>query len=1015
MFDVRRNVRHAVRLAITSTVAAASTAALSQTATETAGTGNELEEIVITGTRIHASPNDVSAAPVATITAADIEKTGLLRVEDILNTLPQFVAENNSGQSLSSDGTATLSLRGLGSWETLVLINGRRMQPGGSPFSVSSADINQIPAAMIERVDVLTGGASSTYGADAVAGVVNFIMNTHFEGVKVDFDYGFNQHSNNSDVALTAMESAGVAVPGSFQGGQNRDWSIVIGAKFADGKGNATVYGTYLNTAPVVGYQLEYAACTLTSADGPPKGGAPWDPIACGGSSSSATGRFLLYGATAHGSTAILADGTVDKISGRFRRYTSADNYNYGSLSYAQREAQRYTAGAFLNYDVNENMNVYSETMYALNTSRAQYGPSGLFAFGYPSMSCANPLLNPSELAALCMPAAIAANQAIFGGTDDRITLVAARRSVESGVRTDNYTSNSIREVIGTTGAINEAWSYDAYGQYGISNFGDVEGGYLGLAQIYNALDVVANPAVGGIAGVPAGTPVCASAVTGVNPTCVPWNIWNNGGVTPSQLNYLVTQSTYTANATEYIVNGSVTGDLGKYGVRVPTASDPVIVNLGTEYRQESLAFNPDYVYSHGLASGGNSITPVNGNFHVNEYFVEVKAPLIDNRPGAYHLGFEGGYRYSDYTSGFKTDTYKLGLEWAPVQELKLRGSYNRAVRAPNITDLYAPKTPDGGNADPCWGPAPHFSMAQCQLTGLDPSKYRNLLPNPAEGINATSGGNPNLQPEKADTYTVGFVLQPVAFRSLVMSVDYYHISIDDTIAGIGTDTIFDVCAATGDPVYCSRIHRDPRTGSLWFNNAYYVDTSTLNIGRVTTAGYDIAARYNMHAGSMGKLNFSFMGTKVTDASIQPTPISASFDCTGLYGTSCNAPTPKWKHIFETDWTTPWAGLVLTGRWRYTGPVNVDASSPNPQLSSVYQPGFGHIGGYDYIDLSASISWGRNLNFRVGANNVFDKSPPIVLSGNLANCPSTTCNDNTWVGTYDTLGRYIYAHITANF
>ena len=928
-------ISHAVRLAIVGAAAAASSAALAQTAAVSTSVDQELEEIVITGTRIHASPNDVAVAPIATLTAADIDKTGLVRVEDILNKLPQFVTENNSGQSISSDGTATVSLRGLGSSRTLVLINGRRMQPGGSVSNVSSADINQIPAAIVERVDILTGGASSTYGADAVAGVVNFIMKSDFEGVQVDFDYGYNQHANNNDTATNALITAGIPVPGAFTGGQNRDWSILMGSSFADGKGNAMVYGTYLNTAPVAGYQLDYAACTLISAKYPPTSG-PWDPVTCGGSDTSATGHFLLFGATATTSFGTLVDRTVDKTTGLFRQYRTTDDYNYGSLSYAQREAQRYTAGAFVNYDVNDNINVYSETMYANNTSTAQYGPSGLFSYGKPSISCSNPLLTPSELAALCTSANIAANQATFGGTGDRITLYVARRSVESGARTDNYTSNSIREVIGTKGNIGDAWSYDAYGQYGITTFGDTAGGYLGRQQVNNALNVVNDPTTG--------APVCESVLTGTDPACVPWNIWQKGGVTPDQVSYLLTDATYTANATEYVVSGSLTGDLGKYGIKSPRSNAPVVVNLGTEYRQESFSFNPDYVLATAQASGiDNPLRPLRGNFHVNELFLETKMPLIDNQPGAYHLGFEGAYRFSDYSSGFKTNTYKLGLEWAPIEDLKLRSSYNRAVRAPNISDLYAPTFYGSGNADPCWGKTPKFTVAECQLTGLNPNRYRKVAAPPGEegGVNASTGGNPNLQSEKADTYTVGFVLQPVALHNFVMSVDYYRITIDDTISTVDTDTIFNVCADTHDPAACGRIHRDPLTGSLWQNSGYFVDTNTLNIGSVTTSGYDIAARYNMHIGSMGKLNFTLTGTEVTDWSIQPTPISASYECAGLYGTACGAPIPKWKHIFGTDWVTPWAGLVLTGRWRYTGPVNVDASSPNPQIRGPYQPGFG--------------------------------------------------------------------------
>ena len=1021
MFNISLNVRHAVRIAITGAAAVASSAALSQTAAVPTEAG--LEEVIVTGTRIQASPNDISVAPVATISAADIEKTGLVRVEDLLNNLPQVVAESSSGQSISSDGTATVSLRGLGSQRTLVLINGRRMQPGGSPYSVSSADINQIPSAMIERIDVLTGGASATYGADAVAGVVNFIMNNHFEGVKVDFDYGFNQHSNNNDIAATALRDSGKAVPGNFRGGQNRDWSILVGANFADGKGNATVYGTYLNTAPVAGYQLDYAACTLNSASTPPASG-PWDPISCGGSSTSATGRFKMYGITSGTSSTRLVNSTVDKDTGLFRPYSAAtDSYNYGALSYAQRKAQRYTAGAFLNYDVSENMNVYSETMFALNTSSGQYGPSGAFAYVTPTIHCsnANPLLTASELATLCTPANIAANQELYnnpiyghnlGLVGDQVSIQLARRSVESGGRVDNYTSNSIREVIGAKGSIpgmQDAWTYDVSGQYGITNFGDNQAGYLGVNQVNHALDAVIDPNTG--------LPACATAVNGSDPGCVPWNIWNKGGVTPAQITYLTTQSTFSANATEYVVGGSLTGDLGKYGAKLPTANAPIVVNIGTEYRQESFEFNPDYVFANGLASGGNgAFTPVSGNFHVNEYYFEGKVPLVDDKPGISHLGFEGGYRYSDYSLGYKTDTYKLGLEWAPIKDLKLRASFNRAVRAPNITDLFAPAfVGAGGNADPCWGSSPQYSVAQCQLTGLSPNRYGKVGSNPAAQINNTSGGFAGLVPETADTYTIGFVLQPVALPGFVMSIDYYNIKIDQTITNLSTDTILNNCATTGDPVYCSRIHRNPVTGTLWEDATSYVDTNTQNIGTVQTKGYDLSARYNLNVGALGKLTFTLAGTKVEDFSTQPTPISGSYDCTGLYGTVCYAPTPSWKHTFETDWSTPWAGLVLSGRWRYTGSVDVDKSSSNPQLNGLYQPGFGHIGGYTYIDLSASINWGAHLNFRVGANNVFDKGPPIVLNGSFSNCPNTTCNDNTWVGSYDTLGRYVYAHISAKF
>jgi len=704
---------------------------------------------------------------------------------------------------------------------------------------------------------------------------------------------------------------------------------------------------------------------------------------------------------------------------GGWNPYTSADSYNYGALSYLQREAQRYTAGAFLNYDVSDYANVYSQFMFARNSSQAQYGPDALFSFFNVPMSCDNPLLTAAESTTLCNPANIAANQANFGGTGRNINLYVGRRSVESGGRQDNYYSDSFREVLGVRGKFLDAWSYDAYAQVTISDTGDNQGDFLDTNLATNALNVVKNP-VGG-------APVCASVLTGSDTNCVPWNIWVPGGVTAAALKYILVPSGYTVTATEYIAHTDATGDLAKYGIQLPTASSGLVVNIGAEWREEKFDFSPSYIVEQGLNQEGAQ-QPVNGQFRVGEVFTEMNLPIMNDKPGAYALEANAGYRYSNYTNGFTTNTYKFGLEWAPIRDIRFRGGYNRAVRAPDIQELYGPQAIGaGGTADPCWGAGVGITpgltngtvqghtFAYCANTGVTAAEWGNISPNPAAQINTSVGGNPNLTPEKADTYTGGFVFQPSFLPNFVASVDYYSIKIQNTITSLTSNTIVNNCAASGLASLCGLIHRGAGTGSLWFNTTDYVNADEVNIGTVTTKGVDVTAHYLYDLGSMGKLTTNLAGTYVSSFDTQPLPNSGAYDCVGYFGTTCGAPIPKWRQVLGTTWATPWWGLDMTFRWRYIGPSNTDRSSSDPQLSQVYFAPTSHIGGYSYLDFSASMPVGDHVNFRVGINNIADKAPPVVANGNYSDCPTAGCNDNTWVGVYDTMGRYIYAHIQAKF
>ena len=438
--------------------------------------------------------------------------------------------------------------------------------------------------------------------------------------------------------------------------------------------------------------------------------------------------------------------------------------------------------------------------------------------------------------------------------------------------------------------------------------------------------------------------------------------------------------------------------------------------NVGTEYRGENYDFNPDYIFANGFDAGGNgAANAIHGLFHVWEGFTEFRMPFINEKPGAYLLSLDAGYRFSSYTLGFNTNTYKVGLEWAPISDVRLRGGYNRAVRAPSMNELFSPAIiGSGGTADPCWGPNPQYSLAQCQRTHVTPAQYGHILVNPAAQINTDVGGNTGLTPEVADSYTFGLVIQPQAVPNLAVSIDYFNIKIKQTITSLSSNTIISDCANTGDPTLCGLIHRGP-LGTLWVDNNEFVTATIQNIGQIATKGTDLVARYRWDLGGKGRLNFGLTGTYLKDFLTQPLPTGASYNCAGLWGATCGPPLPTWRQLFQTDWVTPWAGLDLVARWRFVGKASVDASSSDPQLKRTFYPATAHIPNYNYIDLAATLPIGKSYYFMLGVNNVADKNPPLILNGSFSDCPNTTCNDNTWTGTYDTLGRYIFFNMTAQF
>jgi outer membrane receptor protein involved in Fe transport len=555
------------------------------------------------------------------------------------------------------------------------------------------------------------------------------------------------------------------------------------------------------------------------------------------------------------------------------------------------------------------------------------------------------------------------------------------------------------------------------------------------------ALDVIANPAVGGVPGVAAGTPVCRAALPGSGPgggaldaTCVPYNIFTLGGVTPEALAYLQTPLISRGNVNETIANANITVDGGEYGVQTPWSDRGIGLNFGGEYRKEALDFLPDIQFQSGDGAGqGGAVVPVNGHFDVREAFAELQIPIVS------HSFFEeltvgAGYRYSDYKvagNHFNTDTYKLSVEFAPIHDVRARASYNRAVRAPNVVELFAPQAVGlGGTVDPCAGAAPTATAAQCLNTGVGAGfgTYGSIAANPANQYNALIGGNPDLAPEKADTYTVGLVLQPRFLPGLAFTLDYFDIKVEGLISTLGFQTIMSQCLASGDPFFCSKIHRTAGNGSLWLSPAGFIETTNTNIGGLRTKGFDLNGSYSRRLGGLGTVNVSYVGTMLrklvidTGVSGSGTGQDGKFDCAGLYGSTCGsflsgAPNPKYRHKLRLGLTMK-NGLGISGQWRYFSSVKNDGLEADCDISATatctgnVADANRHIKAQSFFDLAMTARLADRYNFRLGVNNLLDKEPPIV-GGEVANAPFG--NGNTFPQVYDALGRFLFAGVTVDF
>lgn len=930
-------------------------------------------DITVTGTRL-AQPGVMSNSPITTVGAAEIRLQGATNIESVLNRLPQITPDANENVSNGSDGTAKVNLRNLGSNRNLVLVNGQRLLP------IQATDLNFIPSFMVKRIDVVTGGASAVYGSDAVSGVINFVLRDDLNGIKTDVQYGFSAHRNDNAANRARVAGAGFNVaPSSPVDGQRFDANIALGANFADNRGNVTAYFGYRDVKPILQYNRDVSACALD-----PNGTRT--ALVCGGSSNNAFGRFTPQRDDA-GDYNNTRDGQKTWVN-----YDNSFRYNYAPLNYFQRNDTRFTAGAFAKYEVTPAAEIYGSFMFMDDRTNSQVAPSALF-YGYNySINCNNPLMSAQQADLLC--------GANAGKNTIQDTYIGYRPvAAPAQPRRDDLRHTDYRVTGGIRGEIARGIRYDANALFSTVIFNETYRNDIDPARANRALKVdLVN-----------GVPTCRSVIDKSDPSCVPLNVFQFGGPTAEALGYIYAPTSTEGLDKETVLSGTVTVDGSEYGAKLPWADTGIAVVVGVEHRRESLEFRADAL---ALAKGTKEIA---GAFDVTEGFTEVRVPLVENRPFFEELSLTGGYRFSKYSNNSKgISTYKGEIAWAPSRDLRLRGGYNRAIRAPNISELFAAQSP--GNVttqDPCSGTTPTATLEQCQRTGVTAAQYGRISECPSEQCTGFFGGNPALKPEQADTYTAGVVLTPTFVKGLMLSVDYYNIKVKNYISSIPMQLTIDQCIGTGNPFFCSLFNRNPRNGILFGGDATtagFVTSTTQNTGSLATSGVDFTADYTLRTG-IGAWSTSFVGTWLRDLTTVPLPGLPSYDCTGLFGSTCGQPSPEWRHQARFTWTSPDDKGSISLNWRYIGPTMLSSNDKKQFPSAATYVVNSRLPVANYFDLAASATVARDLTLRIGVNNLLDRDPPAIAQGVLASFG----NGNTYPGVYDVAGRTFFVGLSAEF
>lgn len=991
-------LRVAIRRALAASSIAAITATVPVHAQDSAG---DIDTVVVTGTRISV-PGVTSSSPVYSVGAQDIKMQQQPELEKILRQLPITQAQDGANVNNGTAGVATISLRGLGPQRNLILMDGKRVIPYNTDGIV---DTSTIPTALVERIDIVTGGASAVYGSDAISGALNFIMRKDFEGIDIDTNFSQTEKSDG--------KIAGIA--------------LTMGSNVADGRGNVVLSLNYSNRDPVLLGARALGQVGIGTADGAGyeeflagEGPIP-APAGCGGPGAVATGGS---GTTLPTRVSIAGGGAIGQFRDDGTLGANCSVFNFNPFNYYQTPLQRFGGTALANFEMNEHAEAYARFNYASTVVAQQVAPGGLFATTALWTPLANSFITPQarqvfidrfnagRATGVVTETGDFPNWRDLNGNgvvdvEDDVRIGYARRTPELGPRRSEYNNNVFQMLTGFRGDIAAGWDYDVFFSYGKSDRATISSGYADPVKAQNAIDAVPNED---------GVLTCRNG----DPACVPLNLFGGyGAITPEMGGYTGASGTLTEAYTQRIAGASVSGPIN--ALQVPFADSPLAASVGVEYRQEKGSATPDECWKAGCLNGaGGNILPISGGFTVKEAFAEAILPLVSDKPMFSSFDIELGYRYSDYNMTGSSDAYKYGFNWKPVDSLMFRAMKQRATRAPNVGELASPLTASLDNAvgDPCSeGNAVNITpelTALCISTGMTAGQVGVVQDIVVGQINSFSGTDLSdlPGPEEADTLTVGVVWTPSfggALTNAVFSLDYYDIDIKNYIGEFSPQEVLDSCYKLGDADACSKIRR--LGGGLTLDGSG-VETFTTNLDYMRAEGVELGFTLGFDIGAAGQLTFAGNVNKYLTQEYRSAQLSPVTDCLGYYGTSCGGPLPEFRWLQRTTWD--YRNFQVSLIWRHMGKVERE----RPDLQAIidggdvpFQP-FTRIAAHDYFDLYGSWQALDNLRVYAGVTNLLDKDPPVV--GNEA-ADTSSNSGNTFPSAYDPLGRVFSMGVNFTF